>query len=164
MTNCTYDVSDCLGNMYLKYGVALSQARSGGTCSMGIETTETGRRLTFVAAPTTAQLTSLKSNITSITGTSLAMVADYQNHTSTLPTPNGIITVSDRSTTAFLSFYGKQNLEWSISAQRYEDSTPYQTVQGVTRYCIVQCEWRTTNSSLSLQEYTLNDANCTQSD
>lgn len=164
VTNCTYAVSDCLGNMYLKYGVALSQARFGGAYSVGIETTETGRRLTFVAAPTTAQLTNSQSNITSITGMSLAMVADYHNVTSTLPTPNGTITVSDRSTTAFLSFYGKQNLEWSVSAQRFDDSTPYQTVQGVTRYCIVQCEWRTINSSLSLQGYTLNDANCTQSD
>jgi hypothetical protein len=164
VTNCTSGISDCLGNMYLKYGVALSQARYGGTYSTGMERTETGRRLTFVAAPTTAQLASLQSNITTIRGLSLAMVADYQNSSATLPTPNGTISVSDRSTSVALSFYGKQNLEWSVSVQRYNDAKPYQTVQGTTRYCIVQCEWRTVNSALALQSYILNDANCTQLD
>ena len=166
MTNCTYALSTCAGNMYLKYGVALSQARFGGAYSRGIETTDTGRRLTFVAAPTTAQLTSLQRNMTSLYAASLALVTDYQNVTSseTLPTPNGTINVSDRSTSASLAFYGKTDLDWSVSAQRFSDSKPYQTVRGKTRYCVAQCEWRTVNSSLSLQSYILNDANCTQLD
>lgn len=166
VTNCTYAISDCLGNMYLKYGVALSQAKFGGTYSKGVETTDGGRRVTFVAAPTTAQLTSLQRNITSLYATSLALVADYQNVTSTeiLPTPNGTINVSDRSTTVSLAFYGKQDLDWSVSAQRFNDAQPYQTVRGKTRYCVVRCEWRTINGSLSLQNYVLNDADCTQLD
>lgn len=166
MTNCTNALGTCLGNMYLKYGVALSQARFGGAYSRGIETTDAGRRMTFVAAPTTAQLTSLQRNITSLHATSLALVTDYQNVTSgeTLPTPNGTVNVTDRSTTASLAFYGKTDLDWSVSAQRFSDSIPYQTVRGKTRYCVVQCEWRTIDSSLSLQTYILNDANCTQLD
>jgi len=166
VTNCTYAISDCLGNMYLKYGVALSEARFGGAYSKGIETIESGRRLTFVAAPTAAQITTPKSNITSLNGLSLAIVADYQNVTSgeTLPTSNGNITASDRSTTVSLAFYGKQNLDWSVAAKRFSDAEPYQTVRGMTRYCVVQSEWRTIKGSLSLQKYTLDDAKCTQLD
>lgn len=165
VTKCANDISNCPGNRYLKYGVAMEQARSGGAHSKGEETIKSGYRLTFVAAPTTAPLTSPQMNITSIHATSLAMVADYRNVTETLPKPRGFSNQTYVDKTVSLALHGTNDLDWSFSVQALGDAIgPYQEVQGMTRFCIVQSEWQTVNGTLSLQSYSLVETNCTQLD